>query len=440
MNLINIYKDYNQLYKNLYNLNDINIKNFKFIEEGNIVLAKSQLNYNSENIQDIYRSSYLFIFDKNEYKLLYSYYDKVYVNNDGLSDIYFYNMYNKKMKIKELLDGINIFIFFKDKWIIMNDKNKNSKKLIKNTILSNILILLNKSFQYNFLLLDSNYKNIIDYSDKFGENYQKIYHISTKCDNKYLEIDKNKPFESLGIKYESTLDNFNILNDKSKKMLPENRGLSIQIYDKDKYKNYIIENEGFRFFSLLKPSKDKYESFIRLYNMDLLDIHLSFYKENKYIVNKKNLNEKYETLEVLKNSYELLSKELFELFIKVWDLKDSSHKDKKLYNFLPTEYKVILYRIKGVYFKNKQENRQPYLTYIDINKNLKNIEYKLIIKLLLSRKKVKQNMENNINDDISISFQQIYSKLDRDKLKMLAIFTNYLCPSNDKKYKTSIEI
>ena len=26
--------------------------------------------------------------------------------------------------------------------------------------------------------------------------------------------------------------------------------------------------------------------------------------------------------------------------------------------------------------------------------------------------------------------------LDRDKLKMVAILTNYLCPNNEKKYKT----
>ena len=49
-------------------------------------------------------------------------------------------------------------------------------------------------------------------------------------------------------------------------------------------------------------------------------------------------------------------------------------------------------------------------------------------------------MENNITDSISISFQQIYSKLDRDKLKMVAILTNYLCPNNEKKYKTNIEV
>ena len=103
---------------------------------------------------------------------------------------------------------------------------------------------------------------------------------------------------------------------------------------------------------------------------------------------------------------------------------------------MPTEYKVVLYRIKGVYFKNRQKNNKPYLTYEDIRQHITKIEYKIIIKLLISRRKVKQNMENNITDDISISFQQIYSKLDREKLKMMAILTNYLCPNNEKKYKT----
>jgi len=434
-----MYTDYNQLCKSLYNLKNSNIKKIKLIEENNIVLVKFLFNYNSENVDDIYRSSYLFIFDKYEYKLLYSYYDKVFVNNDSLNDIYFHKMKNTKMNIYELLDGINIFIFYTDRWIVINDKNKNSKMLIEDNILNNISILLNKSFQYNFLLLDSKHKNIIDYSYKFGNNYKYFYHISTKYGNKYLKLDK-QPFKSIGIKYLKKLDNFDLLNNNSINYITKTRGLNIQINENNQDKNYIIENEAFKFFSLLKPNNNKYESFLRLYNINLLENHLFFYKENKYIINKKNTNEKYKTIEVLKNSYELIGKELFELFTKVWDLKDCSHKDKKLYNFLPTEYKVILYRIKGVYFKNKQTNKIPYLTYEDIVLNLKKIEYKLIIKFLVARKKVKQNMENNITDSITISFQQIYSKLDRDKLKMLAILTNYLCLNNEKKYKISTEI
>ena len=437
MNLMNMFKDYSQLYKYLYNLTDVNIKGYKIIEEGENVLIKCKFNYNSENIQDVYRSSYQFIINKNEYKLLYSYSDKVYFNNDGINNLYFYNIKNINMNITELLDGINIFMFYTDKWNIINDKNNKSNDLIKNTIFSNLKYLLNKSYQYNFILLDSNYKNLIDYEYRFGSNYKEIYHISTKYKNEFISL-KKEPFRYIGIKYLDKLNDFNSLYKNTEKLLPKVRGLNIII--KNKNINYLLENESFKFFSLLKPSKNKYESFIKLYNMDLLEFHLSFYKDNKYIFNKKNLNEKYKTLRVIENSYDLLSRELYELFIKVWDLKDSSHKDKKLYNFLPTEYKVVLYRIKGIYFKNKQINRIPYLTYDDIVKYIKNIEYKLIIKLLIVRKKVKQNMENNITDSVSISFQQIYSKLDRDKLKMLAILTNYLCPNNEKQYKTNIEV
>ena len=226
MNLINMYKDYDQLYKNLYNLTDINIKRYTFIEEDDNVLIKCNFNYNSENIQDIYRSSYLFIINKNEYKLLYSYYDKVYFNNDGVSNLFFNNIKNTKMNITELLDGINIFIFYTDKWNIINDKNNKSNDLIKDTIFNKLKYLLNKSYQYNFILLDSNYKNIIDYKYRFGSNYKEIYHISTKYKNEFISL-KKKPFKYIGIKYLDRLNNFDILYKNNRRLLPKVRGLNI---------------------------------------------------------------------------------------------------------------------------------------------------------------------------------------------------------------------
>ena len=239
MNIVKTYKDYNQLYKSLYNLNNTNIRRYKFIEEDDIVLIKLELNFNSENIEDLYRSSYLFIIDKTEYKLLYSYYDKVYFNEDGTSDLFFYNIKNDNLIITELLDGINIFMIYTNRWIIINDNKKNTKKLIKNTVLNKINILLNKNYKYHFVLLDNNQKNIIDYSNRYGDNYQKIFHISTKYNNELLSLNK-KPFSNIGIEYLDQEENFNLIDNNN---LIDNINIQIKdIYKELKEVLNIIED------------------------------------------------------------------------------------------------------------------------------------------------------------------------------------------------------
>ena len=75
---------------------------------------------------------------------------------------------------------------------------------------------------------------------------------------------------------------------------------------------------------------------------------------------------------------------MFELFKILYDLKNCSQKNSNLYNELPNPYKIILYKIRGIYFKkrriiyNKKKDNINYKNYIlkilDIYNLLKNYE------------------------------------------------------------------
>ena len=158
---------------------------------------------------------------------------------------------------------------------------------------------------------------------------------------------------------------------------------------------------------------------------------------NETIQNSRIPYESYQTVNVLEKSFKVLAYELFELFKLVWNIADTSHRDTQLYNFLPTEYKVLLYRVKGIYFQNRQDdklsNNNEYLDENNIFDYLKIVELDLLLKLFLSRRKIKYILEKkNTLPSINKSFKQITSKINKLDIKMIAILTNYLYPEIKK--------
>ena len=196
---------------------------------------------------------------------------------------------------------------------------------------------------------------------------------------------------------------------------------------------FILDSKSYIFACKLKPDLNKYVSFIHLYQRNLLQNHIKKYSENNIISNTRYPFEEFNTYNLVEKSFLLLSSELFELFKRVWDINDTSHKDSNLYNFLPTEYKVLLYRIKGLYFQNRQDNKisekNEYLQENDIFQYLKKIELDLLLKVFFIRRKMKNILENkNIPTNINNSFRDISVNMDKMGLKMIAILTNHLYP------------
>ena len=89
---------------------------------------------------------------------------------------------------------------------------------------------------------------------------------------------------------------------------------------------------------------------------------------------------------------------MYELFKYLYDLRDCSHKNNKIYKLLPVEYTIALYRIRGIYYTNKEKfihnkniDKGQFFYYsikiVDIYNLLKkNYEIKDILNLFHARK------------------------------------------------------
>lgn len=435
--------------KNLLENNKINnitdLKNilnkYKYINmlENNKFLILT-LKKNIGNLKKIEYNSYFTIISKNPFRIINTYSDYVYQNNDCINLLCKYKLLDYKFNIYELYDGKLITMFyFNDKWNYLSsksiDNDDNMNQLNSMLDLPLLINNLNENIIYTFVLIKSDLINIIDYSNRYGKEYNKVIHISSKLDNIFLDI-TDKPLKKFNIQYRNNIKDFSLLNQDSINKL-NSRGLEINIIVDNINYVFLIESKEYIFEYKLKPNSNKYISFIRLYQQNLLKFHLYKYKENLVINNLKYPHENFNTYEVLNSSFEILSIELFELFKKVWDINDTSHKDTILYNFLPTEYKVILYRIKGIYFQNRQDgninSKNEYLETNHIFEYLKIIEIELLLKIFLIRRKIKHILEKkNIAISIIESFKDISQKSSKKKQKMIAIFTNYLYPEIKK--------
>jgi hypothetical protein len=407
------------------------------IQENDEFIILTIYDNNLSNLTKLEYNSYFTIISKNPFRIINNISDYVYVNDNCINLLCKYKLLNYKFDIYESFSGYTITLFtYKDDWKFMSLTNTNSnanKKLFENIInIDKLLKNLNKNYIYTFIIIKKEYNDLVDYSSRFGTNYSRIYHISSKIDNIYLDI-TNKPLAKYNIFYRNKVNDFTLIDNNYNKHISTIKGLEVQITVDNSLYTFILDSKSYKFSCKLRPNLNKYIGFVHLYQQDLLKNHLIKYIDNNIINNSKFPYEKFNTYDVVNKSFRLLSSELFELFKKVWDINDTSHRDSNLYNFLPTEYKVLLYRIKGIYFQNRQDEKlsikNEYLDENDIFEYLKKIELELLLKILFIRRKMKNILEKkNIPLNINNSFKNISLKMNKLDLKLIAILTHYLYP------------
>jgi hypothetical protein len=427
--------------KNIDNYTDLksflsSCKNIKVLENHNFLVLSRDIDVN--NISKIDYNSYFTIISKEPFRLINTMYDYVYFNTDCINLLCKSKLLNYTFDMYESLDGDTYTIFYyKEKWFFVSLKNLDSDAnyniLSQAVDIELLLSNLNPNQIYTFKLLNSKSDTLVDYTKRYGSDHMKLFHISSKLDRIYLDI-SNKPLKEFNVEYRKIITDFNILDIDDKTLTnPKIKGLEIDIYINSEYYHFILDCKNYIYAKKLKPDKNKYRSFLKLYQKNLLENHIIKYNMNESIQNSRIPYESYKTEDVLEISFKILAYELFELFKLVWNIRDTSHRDTQLYNFLPTEYKVLLYRVKGIYFQNRQDNKisedNEYLDENNIFDYLKNVEIELLLKLFLSRRKIKYILEKkNTLPSIYNSFKQITSKEKKLDLKMMAILTNYLYP------------
>ena len=197
----------NQIMKKVVNIDD---NEFVF------VFNKKNYDYDNQDLISMFRSV-LYVKEGDKYKIInYTYNNLVYNTNI----IYGQDIY-------ESYEGSNITLFnYKNEWYYNTSKNliklQNLDttnniffgKMILETFdnkkenINQFLDIMNKEYNYNFILVNYNNKFIHDYTDVFGLSYTKL--IFTDCKNQQTQI----PLED---------ENFNNLMKEFKNIIKPNK-------------------------------------------------------------------------------------------------------------------------------------------------------------------------------------------------------------------------
>mgnify|MGYP001178927242 CR=1 FL=1 len=313
---------------------------------------------------------------------------------------------------------------------------------------------LSEEFCYNFILLHHENKNVVDYTNVFGENYKKLVLaiVREKSTQKEINIWNNEDinnFEKVlndNIFIPKKLDNFNLLDVENQKNYldnpPRTEGLIVKVMDgSNNFKVLKIQTNDYQFGCASGSTGNIYRGFLKLYQNEKLN---DFFKNNKNfdkyskIINPLNTSETYDTIGMVDAVFKVCTSELFELFKILWDIKTGKHKTGNLYNKLSKDYRDILFGIRGIYFKKKASyindkkennlNKNYYLKIKDIYTYLKKTSTEKVEGMLRNRKLMYNWAKMNPEKDFLKDFSKISEKCDKVHFKLTAIFTNKIFP------------
>ena len=459
---------------------DIMIKNnihYKDYPEYNLILlfTKYKQNTNSELVKEC-RS---IILERSTLNIIaYSCNVPLY-NQDAVSYLLTQSEDNTNL-ITKCYEGTLISIFnYNNKWFSSTRRCLNCDKSVwKSTKSHHAMFLealnsidinledfyqkLNVNYQYYFILIHHENKNVVDYTNQFGDNYKKIA-IGIVRDKAHKEINlyeenlKNKLsglfelIQSNKIILPEKYEDLTLVDEENSKgyinIPPLIEGLVMKVIDEKTNRNLILkfQTHDYQFIKTIGSSEQSniFKGFLKLYQLNKLSYYLknkNNFQLYKKIINPDNNSESFDTIGVVDSVFKVITSELFELFKLLWDLKTNKHKNKELYDILANEYKVVLFGIRGEYFKNKAE-------FINLKKNNENINNKFYflkikhiynflknydinkLEQLLKARKLMFNLCNLNKDDINLNyFNNISKKCDSFHLKLINLYTIKLYP------------
>lgn len=469
-------------------------------EDSNLFMITNNFTKNNQNLSDLERECRSVIMSKDPLEIVCYTYDDIYYNQDA-KDFLIKNIEYEKV-IQECFEGTLLSVYFYDgKWNIGTRRCIDAAKSIwtsNKSYFDMFLECINVDFDeftsylkeennYYFVLVHYQNKHIVDYTSYFGDdNYKKIIHVMTRNKQTNYElslndvsqwnkvpmffqtpknsIDHSEYFEDgeskdvvdyiqgdLQMEKVGNLKSFDKLdelNKNNKLELPVvSEGLIVKLRNPVTNKTELLkfQTNSYQFMSMLKPnSNNMFMSFIELYQNDMLKRHLEYFPGNsKFEIESEGGNtEVYDTIGVVDAAFKVETSELFELFRTLYNLKDCSHKNTDLYNMLPTEYTVALYRIRGIYYKKKEKyikskqdeasveasGNNTGLRIFDIYNMLKyTYDTKELLKLFRARKILltKCIAENSDNAEKILNLSH---RCDKVSIKMTAILLNKMFP------------
>lgn len=459
-------KNFDSLKKKLFELsNNLNVNTEK---DSDLAIISNNFSKNNINKTDLEKECRSVILNKNDLSVVCYTHDNLYYNEDA-KNFLLNNDISKTRRIYECFEGTLLTVYnYENKWRVSTRKclradvsfwssNKTHYDMFLESLdntFEEFTKCLNKDNYYMFVLVHYDNKNIVDYSYVFkDENYKKVVHVMTRENDTHMETEdeetNKKLTDNFGVIFPKEYEDFTKLDEENNtetiKLPLKFGGLVIKNLNNETKKTDILkfESNSYQMMSVLQPNTNNiYKSFVELYQNDMLKKHLEYFPGNAKMSNPVFDEMPYDTIGIVDATFKVLTSELFELFKLLWDVKDCSHKNKDLYKLLPHEYTTVLYKIRGIYYSKKEKyinrknntenNLNTYnLRIFDIYSLLKNYETKNLLKLIFSRKNLKQKIDENKEDKKFEELRKISLKCDRISLKMIAILTNNMFPDDN---------
>lgn len=285
---------------------------------------------------------------------------------------------------------------------------------------------LNSNNNYYFVLIHHENQNIINYSSIFGENYTKLCLAFIRDKTSQLELNiKLENYNHIFMPELTSIEEFNEKNTILDLNI-DSEGIIIKANNKLlklQYKSYL-------YLKSIGSESNIFKGYIYLYQNSLLLNYIKNYDKNSgKLINPKNLSESYDIIGIIDSIFKVLSSELFELFKIFYNIKNGEKQNIELYNFLPVEYKTILFNLKGIYYKTKSDYITLKIKNLfgikNIYQYLKNVNDDIIYNLLKQRKLMIN--WSIVNPEIQF-FKTISIKCEKINIKLTAIYTSKLFP------------
>jgi hypothetical protein len=335
--------------------------------------------------------------------------DELYSEDQKVTDL----MKEKPYKLFECLEGTLLSVYyFNDKWYVSTRRcldaqdsfwisDKSHYDLFLECVSTELFDHLNKDHTYYFVLQHHLNTGVVDYSKRFGDQYKRVVLLMTRCRTSgFTEVDQEREFEKYGVVYVDEFKDMELLEqEKDTENLLDGvqyEGLLVKIFDQ-KVKYLRLPTQRYSKKSLVIPNaQNKYVSFIKLYQNGTLKEHFKYYPENEKIQHPTK-PQSFDTIGVVDGCVQTLVKELYNLFLIMYDPKYGEQKNKNLYELLPKGYHDILYELKGIFFRKRLEQRagkikNHKLTEKDIYYLLKSYNCNQFVFLLRGRKLLRDSI------------------------------------------------
>jgi hypothetical protein len=419
-------------------------KNFSYKDEPESNRLALYLNYteNTNDLNETEREMRSVILERNTLNIISYSMNELYTDDDSLLEL----VKNKenKFNVYECIEGTLLSVYYyNDKWNVSTRRcldAKNSLWLSKKShydmmlecVQPNFFEVLNKDYNYYFVLQHYENKGVIDYSKRYGVNYKNLVLLCIRNKHTHLEEQlDNTLLLNVGVKLPNEYNDLSLLEQESnlENIFEEVQyeGLLVKIYDENCIKYLRLPTNRYKKKSSLMPnSQNKYVSYLKLYQMGTLKEHIGLFPESGKIVHPTKSYMVFDTIGVVDSCIQVLVKELYNLFKLMYDLKYGEQKNKNLYELLPASYHDILYAIKGLFYKKRIEQKTDptknhKLTERDIYVLLKTYTINQLVFLLRGRKMLRDAIIKNKNVDKRYN--------DLDKLSSLCEFKKLMLSS-----------